>query len=69
MIIKNTENIDKKGLAATNAVNAGISGETIQTLNNLSSLNNGTVESNIQSIVREQLENSTSEINKRERRQ
>lgn len=68
MIIKNTENIDKKGLAATNAVNAGISGETIQTLNNLSSLNNGTVSSNLQTIIRDQLLNSTSEVNKRERR-
>ena len=44
MIIKNTENLDKKGIAADNAVNAGVTASTIQTINGLSSLNNGTVE-------------------------
>lgn len=68
MIIKNTENLDKKGLAASKAADSGVSGTTIETINGLSNLTNGPISSNIQEIVLNQLTNSTSEDNKRDRR-
>ena len=64
MIIKNTENLDKKGLAAQKAIEAGISGEVINTINSLSNLSSGEVSQEIQNIVLEQLNLATSEENR-----
>ena len=68
MIIKNTENLDKRGLAASKAANSGISASTIETINGLSNLTNGPISSELQEIVLNQLTNATSEDNKRDRR-
>ena len=68
MIVKNTENLDKKGLAAEKAANAGIPAAAISEINNLSSLENGEVDENLQATIKQHISNFTSEINKLERK-
>ena len=57
MIIKNTENLDKRGLAATKAVESGISATTISDINSLASFQNGVVEESLQTTIQEQISN------------
>lgn len=68
MIIKNTENVDKKGLAASDAIEAGISATMITTINSLGSMENGLVEESLQTTIKEQISNFTSEVNKVDRK-
>lgn len=68
MIIKNTENVDKKGLAATKAAESGISASTITAINSLGSFQNGVVEETLQTTIKEQISNFTSEVNKLDRK-
>ena len=66
MIVKNTENLDKKGLAAEKAANAGIPAAAISEINNLSSLVE--VDENLQATIKQHISNFTSETNKQERK-
>ena len=68
MIIKNTENLDKRGLAATKAAESGISATTISDINSLASFQNGVVEESLQTTIQEQISNFTSEVNKLNRK-
>ena len=68
MIKKNNSNIDKKGQAASKAVDNGISIASVNNINNQAGLTSGIVDDSLQDLIEQELDLASSGSNLRARR-